>query len=48
MSKMKPIEIECPECGQKQSVDYWESINVDLDSSLRRQLFDGDINFFTR
>lgn len=47
MSKMKPIEIECPECGQKKSVDYWDTINVDLDSSLRRQLFDGEINFFT-
>jgi hypothetical protein len=46
MSKMQQIDVECPECGEKQSVDYWESINVDLDSSLRGQLFDGSINFF--
>jgi hypothetical protein len=43
---MKQIDVECPECGQTQRVDYWESINVDLDSSLRRQLFDGSVNFF--
>jgi hypothetical protein len=43
---MKQIDVECPECGEKQSVDYWESINVDLDPSLRRQLFDAGVNFF--
>ena len=46
MSKMKQIDVECPQCGEKQSVDYWESVNVDLDSSMRQQLFDGQINFF--
>jgi len=47
MSKVKPIEIECPKCGEKHQVDYWESINVDLDPSLRKQLFDANINFFS-
>ena len=46
MSKMKQIDVECPVCGEKQETDYWDSINVDLDFSLRRQLFDGRINFF--
>lgn len=46
MSKMKQIDVECPECGENQSVEYWDSINVDLDSSLRSQLFAGHINFF--
>ena len=46
MSKMKQIDVECPVCGEKQETDYWDSINVDLDFSLRRQLFDGSINFF--
>ena len=47
MSKMKQIEIECPKCGEKHQVDYWESINVDLNPSLRKQLFDADVNFFS-
>jgi hypothetical protein len=46
MSKMQQIDVECPECGIKQKVDYWDSINVDLDFSLRKHLFDGSINFF--
>ena len=47
MSKMKQIQIECPKCGDNQEVDYWEAINVDLSPSLRKQLFDAEINFFT-
>jgi hypothetical protein len=47
MSKMKQIEIECPKCDEKQLVDYWESINVDLNPSLRKQLFEAEINFFS-
>ena len=39
-------QIECPECGNRQDVTVWRSINVSLDPSLRDKLFDRRINAF--
>ena len=46
MSHRTTVEIPCPKCQDKQSVDVWDSINVTLDPSMRQQLFDGKINGF--
>jgi len=46
MSRMSEHELECPECRREQGVVVWESVNVDLDPSLRQKLVDGQINTF--
>ena len=46
MTKVAEHELTCPECGTQQQVHVWDSINVGLDPSLRRQLFDAEINMF--
>lgn len=44
MSKMAECEIICPECNTKQKITYWESINVDVDEELKKELMEGNIN----
>ena len=44
MSRSKFVEIDCPECGLKQEVSIWESINVTVDPDLKEKIFQGRIN----
>jgi len=34
MSMPQRHEIECPDCGLRQSITYWGSINVTVDPEL--------------
>lgn len=38
MSRYHKEQIECPHCHHKGEFDLWESVNVDLDPELRRQI----------
>ena len=46
VSSVTRHNIECPECGKLQEVTVWDSINVDVDASLRDRLIAGEINQF--
>ena len=46
MTRQRTIELECPKCGEKQSLTLYDSINVSLDPSLKEKLFKGEINIF--
>ena len=43
---MKIHELTCPQCGNTQEVEIWDSLNVTVESYLRNRLFDADINIF--
>lgn len=38
MSRYHKEQIECLHCHHKGEFDLWESVNVDLDPELRRQI----------
>ena len=44
MSQKRTHEIACPLCGQEQSVELWDSINVDSEPELREALLLNRIN----
>ena len=44
MSQKRKHEIACPLCGQEQSVELWDSINVDSEPELREALLLNRIN----
>jgi predicted RNA-binding Zn-ribbon protein involved in translation (DUF1610 family) len=46
MSRLTFHEIECPECGLKQKVNIYESVNVTHDPDLKEELLQGKINIF--
>ena len=46
MSRANEAKLTCRQCGNKQMMSFWESINVDLDPPLRQKLFDGQLNVF--
>lgn len=46
MSRAEVVEIDCPECGKKQKVTIWRTINVTLDPGLKKKLLEGHINHF--
>jgi predicted RNA-binding Zn-ribbon protein involved in translation (DUF1610 family) len=46
MTLEEPKNIECPECGTKQMVTIWRSLNVTTDPEIKNALFDGKINVF--
>lgn len=45
MSMRSFENLACPECGHRQSVPVWQSLNVSIDPDERQNLFDGKINF---
>lgn len=46
MSQIETIEIECPECKEKQATTVWYSLNSSLDPEDKELLFAGKINMF--
>ncbi len=44
MSELKTYPIRCPRCQREQSVELYESINVQADPNLRQRLMANDIN----
>ncbi len=44
MSQKRTHEIACPFCGREQTVDLWDSLDVDRDPELREALLAGRIN----
>jgi hypothetical protein len=44
MSKIDTIEIECPECKEKQPTTVWHSLNSSLDPEDKELLLAGKIN----
>jgi hypothetical protein len=44
MSRQDKDEVTCPKCNTKQTITYWQSINVDLDPELKKDLFEGNLN----
>ncbi|KPK77293.1 MAG: hypothetical protein AMJ89_02630 [candidate division Zixibacteria bacterium SM23_73] len=47
MSKKVKMKIACPQCGRKQKVLAYKSINVTLSPQLRENVFNDDINRFS-
>ena len=43
---MTTHELTCPQCGNMQEVEIWDSLNVTSDPELRNRLFNADINIF--
>lgn len=43
MSSCIKTKIECPLCGKKIDYDYWTTVNVDLDPSLKEKVFNRDL-----
>jgi len=41
-----PTELDCPKCGERNSVTLYDSINVSEDPNLKEKLFEGEINSF--
>lgn len=46
MSRRRTVEVECPECGEKQNITIWTSLNATVDPKAKGELFDGGINAF--
>ncbi len=46
MTMMREVEIACPECAKPQKVQVCDTINATLNPELKRDLIDGEINFF--
>ena len=46
VTMMHTEDLECPECGRKQEVPVWGSVNIGIQPELRTQLFEGEINSF--
>lgn len=46
MSEQKKVEVECPNCGRRQTVDVWTSINVNLNPEMRARALAGTLNVF--
>ena len=46
MTQQRQIQVDCPNCGAKEKVIIYQSINVSLDPSLRERLLEGKINIF--
>lgn len=47
MSKVGIHSIECPECHKTSDVEFWDSVNVDLNPELREKIFNDEIFRFT-
>lgn len=47
MSQLKTYSITCPKCGQAQSVELYDSINVEDDPDIRNALICNKINVVT-
>ena len=47
MSKIAPLNLECPHCGNKQDTMVWDSVNVTLDPEFKTKLFDEEVNLFS-
>ncbi|MEN6390726.1 MAG: CpXC domain-containing protein [Syntrophomonas sp.] len=47
MSKEITLDAVCPNCGFHQEVQYWGSINSDLNPELKARLMEGELNSYT-
>lgn len=47
MSKEITLDAVCPNCGFHQEVQYWGSINSDLNPELKARLMEGELNTYT-
>ena len=47
MSSCNTSQIPCPKCQHRQDFTTWNSVNVDLDPSLRDRLLSGELTRFT-
>ena len=45
-TKVKMHELACPQCGNVQEVEIWNSLNVTSYPMLHTRLFNADINIF--
>ncbi len=46
MSIMRILEVECPRCGNKENVDLWDSINVQINPEAKEALLEGKLHQF--
>lgn len=46
MSNCNTTQITCPKCQHPQDFTIWNSVNVDLDSSLKDQILSGELTRF--
>ena len=46
MSSCNTTRITCPKCQHPQDFTIWNSVNVDLDSSLKDRLLSGELSRF--
>lgn len=42
----REAELVCPECGKKQTVIIWESLNISIDPKEKENFLAGKTNFF--
>ena len=47
MSSCNTTRITCPKCDHAQDFTIWNSVNVDLDTSLKDRLLSGELTQFT-
>lgn len=47
MSNDITLDVVCPNCGFKQEVQYWGSVNSDLNPELKARLMEGELNIYT-
>lgn len=47
MSSCNTTRFTCPKCQHSQDFTIWNSVNVDLDSSLKERLLSGELTRFT-
>lgn len=47
MSNEITLDAVCPNCGFHQEVQYWGSINSDMNPKLKARLMDGELNSYT-
>ncbi len=47
MTRTNEVEVDCPQCGNRQKAVLYDAIGADTEPNLREALLSGDINNFT-
>ncbi|MFC1669014.1 CpXC domain-containing protein [Spirochaetota bacterium] len=46
MTNSTSLEFKCPDCGNKQEIQYWDSLDVSVDGEMRDKFLKNEINFY--
>lgn len=47
MSKLRNVDVKCPQCGRPGTFEVWDSVNVDLDPDMRDKILTEEIFVWT-